>query len=287
MKNLATKNREDFTVTESGEAFVSHRKTAELSGVRLSTLQSFFRSKKIDISQGVSSENLDFSVSHYATKGRPEAVATLIKFARAGAQAYIYTEAGYVITVAKPEKVAPPVTEVSETGIKQLFNQAVTYLFGRLIAPRLDYQDVRIGHIDDKLDAILELLKQRATQDPIKARSDLWIGKQPGYYSLDELQAGIFMGVTRPEIQRAYADCDIAPVAYTTKATDHQGFTILSHDNPSYPINVAKGVFATYKTRHLRPALPPVAPQPVAPQPVTIHNHINNAVAPKGEISFL
>ena len=57
-KNLATKNTTDFTVLDSGEAYISQRKAAELLGVVSSTLSRFYSSNNIDVKQGVSAENL-------------------------------------------------------------------------------------------------------------------------------------------------------------------------------------------------------------------------------------
>lgn len=68
--NLATKNQNDFTILDTGEAFISQRKTAELCGVALSTLQHFFRSNNIDVKQGVTPDSLQKAVTHYAGKGR-------------------------------------------------------------------------------------------------------------------------------------------------------------------------------------------------------------------------
>lgn len=38
--NLATQNKNDFTVTQNGEAYISQRKAAELLGVNENTLKS-------------------------------------------------------------------------------------------------------------------------------------------------------------------------------------------------------------------------------------------------------
>ena len=103
MKNLATKNTTDFTITENGDALISQRKTAELCGVERNSIVHFFKDKS-DISQGVSDNQLASVVQYYANKGRAQAVQTLILFAKAGAKAYIYHEAGYKL---KAEKQLP------------------------------------------------------------------------------------------------------------------------------------------------------------------------------------
>lgn len=110
MKNLATKNQNDFTVLENGEAYISQRKAAELCGVGQSTLNEYFRSNNIDVKQGISAENLNFSITHYAQKGRERAIGTLVKFAKAGAKAYIYHQAGYEVQAVKVEKDTDPYT---------------------------------------------------------------------------------------------------------------------------------------------------------------------------------
>lgn len=101
MKNLATKNTTDFTVTESGDAYISQRKCAELCGVERNSIVHFFKEKS-DISQGVNSKDLQSVVQHYAQQGKEQAVKTLCVFAEAGAKAYIYHEAGYVMEAKKP-----------------------------------------------------------------------------------------------------------------------------------------------------------------------------------------
>ena len=63
-KNLATKNTTDFTVLPTGEAYISQRKAVELCGVVVSTLNDYFRTKNIDVKQGVSAENLEKPNTH-------------------------------------------------------------------------------------------------------------------------------------------------------------------------------------------------------------------------------
>jgi len=103
--NLATKNQDDYTITPTGTAYVSQRKAAEMCGLGVMTINDFFRTRKIDVKQGLTSDNVALAVQHYATKGRPEAIAMLVKFARAGAKAYIYHEAGYVMNAELPSNV--------------------------------------------------------------------------------------------------------------------------------------------------------------------------------------
>ena len=67
MKNLATKNQDDYTITLAGAAYVSQRKAAEMCGVLRNSVVHLFKGKG-DISQGLSTDQLSFVVQHYATK---------------------------------------------------------------------------------------------------------------------------------------------------------------------------------------------------------------------------
>ena len=59
------------------------------------------RSHQINVSKGISDENLAFSVQHFARKHRKNAVETLCKFAHAGARAFIYSQAGVKVQIAQ------------------------------------------------------------------------------------------------------------------------------------------------------------------------------------------
>ena len=107
VNNLATANKSDFTITDGGKAFVSQRKAAELCGVSQQAVSVFCLSKNIKVKQGVNDENLSLLVTHYAEKGKPEAVQTLILFAKAGAKAYIFHEAGYTLKAESQTVLSP------------------------------------------------------------------------------------------------------------------------------------------------------------------------------------
>ena len=103
MKNLATKNVTDFTITESGEAFISQRKVADLCGVSRSSVVHYLNDD-YDISQGLTDKALSIVVQHYAIDSKAAndtARRTLASLAHAGAKAYIYHEAGYKINAEK------------------------------------------------------------------------------------------------------------------------------------------------------------------------------------------
>lgn len=126
MKNLATRNQEDYSIHPDGTAYTTQRKAAEMMGVSRGAVEGYFKPKNVDISQGVNVENLFALSQHYARKGRPEAVSMLVKFGEAGAQAYIYTEAGYTITVARPETVAAIHAPVDYAIVGAMITAAVT-----------------------------------------------------------------------------------------------------------------------------------------------------------------
>lgn len=71
MKNLATKNINDFTILTNGEAFISQRKAAELCGMANTTIQSFIKSRaaNVDTKQGLTPDLLQKVVQYYAYKG--------------------------------------------------------------------------------------------------------------------------------------------------------------------------------------------------------------------------
>ena len=101
---LQTQNSKEVTVnTSTGEAYISQRKAAEKLGVALSSLQHFCRSLNSDVKQGLSSEIFSLSVTHYALDSKAatqEAKELLRMISQAGAKAYLYHEAGYVLNTA-------------------------------------------------------------------------------------------------------------------------------------------------------------------------------------------
>ena len=107
-KNLATKNANDFTIDENGEAFISQRKLAELIGVNPNTLMSHIRSTHPNTNtlNGLSAHVFSKTTHYYAYKGYKDAQILADKLSESGAQCYIYTEAGYIIEV-KQEPIDP------------------------------------------------------------------------------------------------------------------------------------------------------------------------------------
>ena len=114
MNNLATKNINDFTVTETGEAFISQPKLANLLNINVGTVTSYIsRSKEItNSSNGLDSNSLECAVAYFAmeSKASTNEAKTLYRLiAKAGAKAYIYHEAGYTVNAAPP----PPPKELT------------------------------------------------------------------------------------------------------------------------------------------------------------------------------
>ena len=101
MQELIATNSKDFTVTEQGDAFITQTKVAELCGVTQSTISDFTKNKthslKLNKINQLSAESAFYTLAHYAEKGRPEAVKSLIKIGQAGMKAYIYHQAGYTL----------------------------------------------------------------------------------------------------------------------------------------------------------------------------------------------
>ena len=103
--------------TKTGEAFISQRKLAELLNVSKSTISSYIsRVVKDDTSHGLTSEMMQSCVQHYALNcaNPPEEAKQLLReLATAGAKAYLYHEAGYVVSAAPIRQVALPEDYVS------------------------------------------------------------------------------------------------------------------------------------------------------------------------------
>jgi len=184
--NLATKNKEDYTITPDGGAFTTQRKAAELCGVSRGAVRGYFSPRNVDLKQGVSAENLSLLAQHYARKGHPAAIATLVKFSEAGAQAYIYTEAGYDITVSKPTApVGPEYITVADLAaiLPGLIEAIVTPLFTKLFS-----QVVQHPAPTDVFPAAGAIAQ--AVEYPTRPAKRL----APGFVSLAQIQQGVFRG---------------------------------------------------------------------------------------------
>ena len=100
MKDLYKKVSSGYRVNMlTGETFISQRKVAELCGVSQQAITKFWVSRKVDVKQGVTSENLGLIVAHYAEKGNTVAIKTLVLFAKTGAKAFIYHKAGVALAI--------------------------------------------------------------------------------------------------------------------------------------------------------------------------------------------
>ena len=106
MKQLKTQNSKEIIVnTSTGEAYISQRKAAEKLGITRPTLQSWIdrHPNNFDVKQGLSSEIFSLCIQHYALDSKAatqEAKELLRMISQAGAKAYLYHEAGYVLNTA-------------------------------------------------------------------------------------------------------------------------------------------------------------------------------------------
>lgn len=148
MKNLATQNQNDVTITETGDAFISQRKLAHLCGVEQSNVSRFCASRKIDVNQGISAENAFLCITHYAIESKVAndiARRALVKIGGAGMKAYLYHKAGYQMQAVKPmtqlELMQNAVNELVRIDTEQREHDA------RLtqIEKRLDFKEAHIS----------------------------------------------------------------------------------------------------------------------------------------------
>ena len=110
----------DFKINKTtGEAYISIRKTAELLQMPDTTLRDYLKSAhpRYDRKQGLTPELLQNIVNFRARQGSEVAFTLLEKLAEAGAKAFIYHQAGYVVS-AKPTKLEIPTNYVAQ--LKQL-----------------------------------------------------------------------------------------------------------------------------------------------------------------------
>ena len=110
MRNLAQMNTEDFTVNENGEAFISQTKVAELCGVVPHAIsQQVVKTRdtlKLNEINQLHYESLELMIGYYAFDSQRTndiACSNYRILAKAGAKAYIYNQAGYVMEAKKPK----------------------------------------------------------------------------------------------------------------------------------------------------------------------------------------
>lgn len=109
LNNLATKNTSDFTVLNNGDAFISQTKVAVLCGVGQNSISQFITKTRDTLQLNDNSQlghnSLELVIGHYAFDSQRTNEITLGNYrmlAKAGAKAYIYHEAGYIME-AKPK----------------------------------------------------------------------------------------------------------------------------------------------------------------------------------------
>jgi len=98
--NLAIQNRDDFTITEGGEAFISQRKLAKILNINSSTLMNHISAEhsKTNTTKGLGEKMLVLTSAYFAYESKVctnEAKLFCKVLMTAGAKAYIYHEAGY------------------------------------------------------------------------------------------------------------------------------------------------------------------------------------------------
>ena len=118
-KEINNSLNEDFKVNmATGEAYASQRVVSELAGVNQSTISRHFASQNCNVEHGVTSEMLQRCITHFAIKGKPEAIQTLAKLAKAGAKAYIYHKAGVPLVVEQTKAIVSDDVELKKLEIK-------------------------------------------------------------------------------------------------------------------------------------------------------------------------
>lgn len=99
-QNLATINKEDFTVTKDGKAFISQTRLAILLAVNVSSISRYLSAQHptYHVTTGIDSGMLQSIAMHFAMFSKasnPAAKAFASKLMEAGAKAYIYHQAGF------------------------------------------------------------------------------------------------------------------------------------------------------------------------------------------------
>ena len=148
--SIVIENTQDYTVTDSGEAFVSQRKAAELMGVNDNTLRSYIsRNHKNDNTiNGLDSKTLQSATMYFAIESRTpskKAAELLAQLAEGGAKAFIYTQAGYKISA------APVVPQPSFT-VPQTYAEAL-----RLAADLSDKAEALTAQVEEMKPSVAAL----------------------------------------------------------------------------------------------------------------------------------
>ncbi|RLA17454.1 MAG: hypothetical protein DRQ62_14940 [Gammaproteobacteria bacterium] len=98
MENLARKNREDFTINENGDAFISQMAISRSTGIPQSTISDWIRKWSVGYNTNelnqLDAESLQKLVIFGSSK-YPSCLAFMGTLLEAGAKAYIYHQAGY------------------------------------------------------------------------------------------------------------------------------------------------------------------------------------------------
>ena len=101
MKNLATKNVDDFTVDSIGNAFISQSAVSRCTGIPQQTISDWVRKNSVGYNLNENNQLDAKSLQKLVIVGSskyPSCLAFMGKLLEAGAKAYIYHEAGYSLT---------------------------------------------------------------------------------------------------------------------------------------------------------------------------------------------
>jgi len=112
-ENLATLNKDDFTITENGEAFISTTKAADLIGMPRTTLRDWIKRENTSIPPPLNLNKINqldvksfqLAVNYATNKGIPQAIDLQGKINEAGAKAFMYHSAGYELQAISTVKV--------------------------------------------------------------------------------------------------------------------------------------------------------------------------------------
>ena len=136
--NLATKNTTDFTVLDSGEAYISQRKAAELLGVNPNTFMKWVRQHavNVDTKQGVSAELLSSASKYYAFKGKPEAQSVYSWLA----------EGGSIETISSHKYEEAPKRIKEKAGYVYIIQSGAFYKIGKALNVKARLKGLQCGN---------------------------------------------------------------------------------------------------------------------------------------------
>lgn len=184
----------DFKVNrQTGEAFISIRKTAELLGMADTTLRDHLKSAhpNFDRKQGLTPEILQKVVSYRAGQNSAEAITLLGKLAEAGAKAFIYAGAGYTVSASPVQMTTLPQDYISALEMLIAKEKEKLVLLAENTEKRIEtdssdsyftLRKIRSLNPDLKLDPKPLLKVSEATQCVVKQVFDLYEQRANAYH---------------------------------------------------------------------------------------------------------